>query len=147
MAQFSCPTTGKRRPRARLPPSHSAPPHQVDITELIQPEAVLGGGDSWEVVDLETLVAEPHGLSQPTADPAVYQALMASRLGGRGQISQGEGARTPQRKEPDESEAIMCPVSWGRIPMSWAFPVTLCPTSYMEASQGKGLGLSQWLQT
>lgn len=93
------------------------------------------------------MVAESHGLSQPTADPAVYQALMASRLGGRGQISHREGARTPQRKEPDESEAIVCPVSWGRTPMPWAFPVTLCPpTSYMEAPLGKGLGLSQWLQ-
>ena len=45
----------------------AAPPYQVDIAELIEPEAVLGGGDSREVVGLETLVAEPHSFGHPAA--------------------------------------------------------------------------------
>lgn len=79
-----------------MPPHTHPASHQVDITELIEPEAVLGSGDSWEIVGLEALVAKPHRLSQPAADPAVHQALVASRLG---------------KKEPISWEV---PYAWGR---------------------------------
>lgn len=69
------------------PTAHSVSPHQVDVTELIEPEAVLGSGHSWEIIGLETLVAKPHGLSQPAADPAVHQALVVSRLGEKEPVS------------------------------------------------------------
>ena len=75
----------------------AVPPHQVDITELVEPEAVLGSGDSWEVVGLETLVAEPHSFSQPAADPAVHQALVASGLAGGRSLS-ARGHHVPRRR-------------------------------------------------
>lgn len=108
LAQVPWPTTGKGRPRALLPVPRSAPPHQIDITELVEPEAVLGSSDSWEVVGLETLVAEPHSLSQPTADPAVHQALMAYRLGERGPSAKAhhmQGAQVPRGGSQNPTEA------------------------------------------
>lgn len=86
---------GKRKAQGPAAPAPLSSSHQVDITELVEPEAVLCGGDSWEVIGLETLVAEPHGLSQPAADPAVHQALVASRLGGRGTSARGHGGKHP----------------------------------------------------
>jgi hypothetical protein len=79
----------KLGPRLHNPPAlpYSAVSYQVNITELIEPEAVLGSGDSWEIIGLETFIAEPNSLGQPAADPAVHQTLMASRLG-EGCISQ-----------------------------------------------------------
>lgn len=79
----------------------AAPPYQVDIAELIEPEAVLGGGDSREVVGLETLVAEPHSFGHPAADPAVHQALAASRLtGGKEPVSQGAPCAQEEGPQP-----------------------------------------------
>jgi len=59
---------------------HSGGPHQVDVTELVQPEGVDGRGDAGEVVGLEARAADPHRRRQPGQDPPVHRALLAAQL-------------------------------------------------------------------
>lgn len=105
--------------------------HQVDITELIEPKAVLGGGDGWKIVSLEAFVAEPHSLSQPTADPAVHQALMPCRLGGREMA--GSGPPHYQAREPHPTgveratgeSAFLTGPKWQRVRAGRAAPLPI----------------------
>ena len=45
--------------------------YQVDITELVKPEVVDGGGDSREVVGFEASITESNSSTQPGQDPPV----------------------------------------------------------------------------
>lgn len=46
-------------------------PHQVDITQLIQPEVVDCGGDSWEVVGFEASITETNSSTKSRKNPPV----------------------------------------------------------------------------
>lgn len=52
-------------------------PYQVDVTELVQPEVVDGGGDGREVVGLEAGVTECNSGAQPGQNPPVRYALLS----------------------------------------------------------------------
>ena len=64
---------------AALSRAHAGP-HQVDVTELIQPEGVDGRCDAGEVVGLEACGAASHRRRQPGQDPAVHRTLLPAQL-------------------------------------------------------------------
>lgn len=49
-------------------------PHQVDVTQAVEPEGVDAGGDHVQLVGLEGLFTLQHGAVQPGADPLVHPA-------------------------------------------------------------------------
>lgn len=46
-------------------------PHQVDVTQLVQPEVVDCGGDTWEVIGLEASITETNSGTQSGKNPPV----------------------------------------------------------------------------
>lgn len=61
--------------------SLSKPPsYQVDVTQLVEPEVVDGGGDAWEIVGLERSVAESDGGAESRQNPSVGDALLTAQL-------------------------------------------------------------------
>ena len=66
---------------------------QVDVAQLVQPEAVERGGGLGKVVLVHPVVAELDGLRQPRQDPPVHR-----RQGGRtGRGQAGRGGRRQRR--------------------------------------------------
>lgn len=59
--------------------------HQVDITELIQPEVEDRRGDQREVVLGKATVCIVNGNRESTQDPLVHEGLLARELWGGGQ--------------------------------------------------------------
>ena len=60
------------------------PAHQVDVTELVEPEVVDGCGDKGEVVLLEALVGIVHSNCEATQDPPVHGGFLSCELWGGG---------------------------------------------------------------
>lgn len=54
--------------------------YQVDVTELVQPEVVDGGGDGWEVVGLKAGVTVSNSSAQPGQNPPVWHTLLSIQL-------------------------------------------------------------------
>ena len=59
---------------------------EVDVTQLVQPEAVERRRDEGEVVVTETLVAVRYGNGEPAQDPAVHHSEGVARLEGGGEL-------------------------------------------------------------
>lgn len=64
-------------------------PHQVDVTEAVEPEVVQGVGGEGQLPGEEAALALPGGVSQAAQDPGVH--------GGRGAQLQTEGAAGHRR--------------------------------------------------
>jgi hypothetical protein len=62
------------------PPTAGLSTHQVDITEVVEPEVVAGGGGCGELVPLKRSVAHVHGRGETTQHPHVSAALCAHQL-------------------------------------------------------------------